>query len=91
MTLEKIHQLQSENMKVAVDLGVVREYGERAAEEFARKDELKREYKREYWYDLKRRVDGTSWLATMDYHWFKGKPEWQNKWLSNRRLRREWI
>jgi hypothetical protein len=30
----------------------------------------------------------SSWLAQMDYHWFKGQPEWQNKWLRERGLKR---
>jgi hypothetical protein len=35
--------------------------------------------------DYDRRAD---WLAQMNYHWFKGDPEWQNKWLLDRGLRR---
>lgn len=29
-----------------------------------------------------------AWLSLMDYTWFKGRPEWQTKWLENRELRR---
>jgi hypothetical protein len=35
--------------------------------------------------DYERRAD---WLAQMNYQWFKGEPEWQNKWLQDRNLSR---
>jgi hypothetical protein len=102
-------------------LGVVRTYGERAAEEFERAADLSRANSQRWYADIKKRADAylqeniqtnklggsgsthasalreekseyeqrKQWLATMDYYWFKGKPEWQNKWLGNRGLRKE--
>lgn len=35
--------------------------------------------------EYERRAD---WLAQMNYYWFKGEAEWQNKWLVDRGLRR---